>query len=277
MPEITARDGVSLHWEERGSGPSILLIPYWSMHPSIFDRLEAVLEPDFRVIRFDERGSGESARRGPFDLSTGVSDLEDVCQKIGPVDAALCLVDASNRAVRVADSRPELLRAVVCMGSAPFGVGSLRGSESLISSEAVVGAFLQQLEADPRGAIRSALAGANTGLAEDELRDRVQAQMEYIEPEAASARARVWAADSTASEHGRRIGDRLYVCLSEALGGRDSWFPSADEMEPVVRKMFPEANVHWTSDGIVTAPEEAADVMRAAVSDAQAPAYHRER
>lgn len=268
---------MSLHWEERGSGLSVLLIPYWSMHPSVFDRLEAVLEPDFRVIRFDERGSGQSARRGPFDLATGVSDLEDICQEVGPVDAALCLVDASNRAVRVADSRPELLRAVVCMGSAPFGVDSLRGSESLISSEAVVGAFLQQLEADPRGAIRSALAGANTGLTEDGLRDRVQAQMEYIDAEAAAVRAREWAADSTASEHGRRIGERLYVCLSHALGGRDSWFPTADEMEPVVRKTFPEAKIHWTSDGIVTAPEEAAAVIRAAVLDAQAPAYHRGR
>ena len=43
MPEVKARDGVSLHWEERGSGPAVLLTPYWAMHPSIFDPIEADL------------------------------------------------------------------------------------------------------------------------------------------------------------------------------------------------------------------------------------------
>jgi len=275
MPEVTAPDGVKLYWQERGSGPVVLLAPYWSMHLSVFDPIEAVLAADFRVVRYDERGTGQSERTGPFDLATGVTDLEAVCEAVGPVEVALCLVDASNRAVRVADSRPDVLRSVVCMGSAPFEARSLRGSDSLISSEAVVEAFLQQLEADPRGAIRSALAGANTGLSEEELRDRVQGQMEYIDPEASSERARSWAADTAAAEPGRRLGGRLHVCLSEALGGRDSWFPAASELEPVVSQAFPDAMVCWTSDGIVTAPVEAAAAIRRAASGEPAQAYDR--
>ncbi|MEJ7875639.1 MAG: alpha/beta hydrolase, partial [Solirubrobacterales bacterium] len=62
MPEVTAQDGVKLHWEERGSGPAVLLTPYWSMHPSIFDPIEAILQTDFRVVRFDDRGTGASDR-----------------------------------------------------------------------------------------------------------------------------------------------------------------------------------------------------------------------
>ena len=275
MPSVKASDGASLHWEGRGAGPTILLVPYWSMHPSVFDNLEAILEPDHHVVRFDERGSGKSARSGPYDLATGISDLEAVCEELGRVDVALCLVDASNRAVRIADSRPDLLRTVVCMGSAPFGVGPLRGSDSLISSEAVIGAFLQQLEADPRGAIRAALAGANTGLSEDELRDRVHSQLEYIDSEAATERARAWASDGSAVEPAQRIGDRLYVCLSPAMGGADSWFPAATEMEPIVRDLFPEARVLWTSDGIISSPGEAAAVIRSAASIEAVPAYDR--
>ena len=277
MPEITAPDGVRLHWEERGSKPSVLFVPYWSMHPSIFDPLEAVLlDQQFRVVRFDDRGTGESERTGPFDLATGVADLEAVCEAAGPFEIAVCLVDASNRAVRVADPRPDLIGTVLCIGSAPFGVGALRGSESLISSQAVVGAFLQQLETDYRGAIRAALAGANTHLTDDEVRERVQIQMDYIDAEAASTRAQEWAKDTGAAEFGRRIGTRLHVCLADTMGGGGSWFPAPAEMEPVVRDVFPEAGVSWTSDGIVSAAEETADVIRTIAGAGLTQAYHRE-
>lgn len=275
MPVLTARDGVRLHWTERGSGPSVLLAPYWSMLPSVFDPLEAALERDFRVVRFDERGTGTSERTGPFDLATSASDLEALCEETGPVEVAMCLVNASNVAVRVADACPDLLRSVVSMGSAPFGVESLSESDSLISSNAVVEAILQQLEADPRGALRAALAGANTGLSEDELRERVKVQMDYVDGEATATRARAWAADSGAVEPAQRIGGRLHVCLTEAMGGPSSWFPSPIEMVPIVRELFPDAGVYWTSDGIVSAAEEVADVIRRVASGEREQSYDR--
>ena len=209
MPEVKASDGVALHWEERGSGPTVLLSPYWAMHPSVFDPIEAVLESEFRVLRYDERGTGQSDRVGPYDMETGVSDLRAVCEAAGPVEVALCLIDSANRAVRVAGSEPELLGSVFSVGAAPFGVGVLRDSDSLLSSETVVRTYLQQLEADYRGAIRAALAGANSTLSEDEVKDRVQAQMDYVEAEAAAVRARVWAIDAGGEEPGRAIGSRL--------------------------------------------------------------------
>ncbi len=265
MPEVSGRDGVRLHWEERGSGPTVLLTPYWSMHPSVFDPIEAELEGSFRLVRFDERGTGESERVGPYDMDTSVADLEAVCEAAGGVALALCLIDAANRAVRVADARPDLLDAVVCIGSAPFGVGALRESDSLLSSEAVVGAYLQQLEADYRGAIRAALEGANTQLDEEQVKERVQIQMDYIDAEAASQRARVWAADAGATEPAQRLGDRLHICLSHTLGGDGSWFPSGAELEVVVDEMFPAAGKSWLSDGIVSAAAECAAVVGAVI------------
>lgn len=274
MAEARAADGTSLHWEERGSGPTVLLVPYWSMHPMVFEPLAAELASDSRVVGYDERGTGRSDRVGPYDTETAAGDLEAVCEAIGGAQVALCLVNAANSAVRVADHRPDLLERVVCMGSAPFGVGELSASESLIASRAVVGAFLQQIETDYRGAIRSVLAGASMGFTDDEVRERVRLQAEYSSGEAAAARARSWAADEGGLEHGRQIGSRLAVILTDAMGGEDQWFPAAREMEPIVAEAFPQASVHWTSNGIVTAAAECAGIIRAV---AASPAYDRQQ
>jgi len=270
MPKATASDGVKLHWEERGSGPTVLLTPYWAMHPSVFDPIEAVLERQFRVVRFDERGTGQSDRVGPYDMETGVTDLETICEAVGGAAAAVCLIDAANRAVRLADARPDLIDAVICIGSAPFGVGALRESDSLLASEAVIGAYLQQLEADYRGAVRAALSGANTQLDDEQVKERVQIQMDYIDGEAASARAQAWARDSGAADPANRIGDRMHICLSEALGGAGSWFPSAAELEVVANELFPNAGRSFLPDGIVSAPEESAAVVAEVVARRQA-------
>ena len=261
MPTLTAHDGVKLHWEERGSGPTVLLAPYWNMHPSIFDPIEEVLAQGYRVLRFDDRGTGESGRVGPYDMAAGVSDLRTVCEIAGPVDVALCLVDSTNRAVRIADAEPQLIGQVFSVGSAPFGVGALRDSDSLLSSETVVRTYLQQLDADYRGALRAAISGANAQLTEDEVRERVQMQFDYAEAEAAAVRAREWATDTEAQEPGARLGSRLSVCLSKSMGGRGSWFPAGDEMEPLVRELFPEAQVFWADDGIVSAPTEVVEIL----------------
>jgi pimeloyl-ACP methyl ester carboxylesterase len=261
MPELTVPDGVTLHWEERGSGPTVLLAPYWNMHPTIFDPIEEILVEDYRVVRFDDRGSGKSDRVGPYDFATGVSDLRAICEETGPVDLALCLVDSTNRAVRIADAEPGLIGRVFSIGSAPFGMGALRDSDSLLSSETVVRTYLQQLEADYRGALRAAIGGANAQLSEDQIRERVQLQFDYADADAAAVRAREWAMDSKAQEPGMRLGSRLTICLSKNMGGPGSWFPSGEEMEPLVREFFPDAELCWVEDGIVSSPRQVAELM----------------
>jgi len=273
MAEARAADGTSLHWEERGSGPTVMLVPYWSMHPMVFEPLSTELAADSRVVRFDERGTGRSDRIGPYDVQTAADDLEAVCEAIGGAQVAVCLVGASNSAVRVANRRPDLLERVVCVGSAPFAVGALSSSESLIASRAVVDAILQQIETDYRGAIRSVLSGADSGFSDDEVRERVQLQADYSSGEAAAARARSWAADEGGLEHGRRLGPRLAVILTEAMGGDDQWFPAAREMQPIIEEAFPQAGVHWAANGIVTAATECAGIIRAV---ATSPAYDRQ-
>lgn len=262
MPQAHAADGAGIHWTERGAGPAVLLTPYWSMHPSVYDPLESALEADVRVVSYDQRGTGGSDRVGPYDMETGASDLEAVLEAAGGAEVAVCLVDASSFASPVAQRRPDLLRTVVCVGSAPFGVGALSSSNSLIASQAVIGAFLQQIETDYRGAVRSALTAANANLPDDRIRERVTLQVDYASGESAAARARAWAADEAGAVAGEALGDRLQVILTETMGGGESWFPAAHELEPIIRKAFPQAGISWTSDGIVSAPAECAEAIR---------------
>jgi pimeloyl-ACP methyl ester carboxylesterase len=262
MPEAIAPDGVKLAWAERGSGPAILLAPYFSVHPSIFEGLASALAEDHRVITYDARGTGKSERTGPYDLATSTDDLEVICAAVGGVEAAVCMVDGSSYAVRVAARSPRLLRRVVCVGSAPFNVDALADSDALIASRTVIGAFMQQLETDYRGALRAVIAAADLNLNEDQIRIRVALQAEYADGEAAVGRARSWAADDDAADTARELGGRLQVILTDAMGGGDSWFPAAGEMERIIAASFPEARIHWASDGIVSAAPECAGILR---------------
>ena len=266
MPEVRSADGTRIAWSETGSGAAVMLAPYFSMLPRIYDPLEAALAGDHRVIRYDMRGTGASERRGPYDLEAGADDLSAVCEAAGGIDAAVCLVDGSAVACGVAARAPELLKSVVAVGSGPFRFGSISSADALIGSPAVVHAFQQQLERDYRGALRAALSRADASLTEDEIRDRVADQIEYASAEAAAGRARAWAADADSEAHARSIGSRLHVILTEGMGSSDSWFPQARDLEPLVREIFPEAVIHWTRDGIVSAAPECADVVRSVVA-----------
>ena len=39
MPPLERPDGVELHWEEQGEGPLVVLAPYWSGHPGVYEAL----------------------------------------------------------------------------------------------------------------------------------------------------------------------------------------------------------------------------------------------
>jgi len=65
----------------------------------------------------------------------------------------------------------------------------------MLSSEGVVTAFLEMLERDYRGALRTMFSSTNAQMSEDELRERIRSQISYCPQDAAVARVRAWAAD----------------------------------------------------------------------------------
>ena len=265
MAQATASDGVQLHWEERGAGPTVILAAHWSVDPNIFGPITAELEGDHRVVRYDERGTGRSERVGPFDIATGVIDLEAVAETAGGGPAlVLGLMDGMIKGVRLAASRPDLVSHVVGPGGAPLGRAALSGAESMIASDAVVGAFMQQLETDYRGATRAMAEAANPQMSQDEIRARVNSQVDHIPVEAALARVRSWSDDTETEASGRELGDRMACLLSASITG--GWFPEPDVMRPLLRERFPEAIIEEVDDGIISRPDQTAAVIRRMLS-----------
>ncbi len=263
MPTTQTKDEITLNWYERGQGPDVILVNYWSSHPDVYGPLTTELEGDHRVIGYDDRGSGDSDRVGPYDIETSAADLEAIAEAAGTDRAvAICLTDGVNRAVRVAQRRPELIERVVGVGAAPVvrSVFTDSDSDALIASDAVVGVFLTQLRTFFRGALRSMIESGNPQMSQEETAERVAGLVAYHEEESVSGRVDAWQTDDDGARIGRDIGSRLEILVGDALAG--GWFPPADQAEVIFREHFPEAKFGRISDGIVSAPGETAAVIR---------------
>lgn len=268
MPTVSAGDGADIYYEERGSGPLAVIGSYWSMHPSALEPLISELETDHRVVRYDDRGTGESTHTGPYDMATGAEDLAALLRELGEPAVVVGVADAPSRAVRVAASDPDLILSIVCAGGAPIGRRSFEGMESLVTSESVVQALLQQVETDYRGALRSLVGSTNHQMSEEELRDRIAAQAEHVPADTGAARLNAWAADDPL-EYARAAGDKVWVLVTEGLTG--GWFPTGDELARVVRELLPEANIGEIADGWVSRPDETAAAVRRITASVRTP------
>jgi pimeloyl-ACP methyl ester carboxylesterase len=259
MPRVTVADGVEINYEERGSGPLVVIGSYWSLHPSVSEPLAGELSRDHRVVRYDDRGTGASTRTGPYDLDTAASDLAALLRELDEPAVVVGVADAPSRAVRVAASEPDLIKAIVCAGGAPIGRRQFEGGDSLATSESVVEALLQQVETDYRGTLRSLVGSTNRQMSEDELRERIAAQAEHVPAEVGAARLHAWATDDPL-EFSLAVGGKLWVLAVDGLTG--GWFPTGKDLAREVRRILPEARVAEVSDGWVSRPDETADWVR---------------
>jgi pimeloyl-ACP methyl ester carboxylesterase len=269
MTYLARPEGVKIHWEERGSGPLVVLAPYANAYPAVYDPLEGELVRDHRVVRYDDRGTGASDRSGPFDMETAADDLEAVLEEASGPAVVVALGDAVHRAVRVAARRPELVDAVVVPGGSPAGRARLEGSDAMVTSDSVLDAFLSMGATDYRGALRSVVTAANPQMSDEEVRERVAAQVEYQPHETAIARWRAWAEDD-ATDAGRACGDRLWLLYSDDMSG--GWFPAGEEGRRLARRLFPEAHVEAVEDGMISRPDLVGTVVRRVTEKARAAA-----
>lgn len=266
MPGTERPDGVEIHWVERGEGPLVVLSCYWSFHPSVFEPITEELQRDHRVVRYDDRGTGESTKAGPYDLDTAISDLEAVIEAAGGPAVVVATADGVHRAVRVGARRPDLVEAVVAIGL-PLGRKAYASSDALASSETVVQALIEMAGTDYRSALRTIVTATNPQMTEDELRERVRIQAEHAPPEAAVPRLRDWTeADST--REAQALGEKLWLLHSPRLGG--GWFPTGAELATTIERVLPEAHVQEVADGLVSRPDLTAGVVRRITSKPRA-------
>jgi pimeloyl-ACP methyl ester carboxylesterase len=259
MPTVSRPGGVEIHWEERGEGPVVAIASMWSMYPPAFEPMVSELARDHRVVRYHDRGAGDSTPAGPYDLDTAADDLAAVIEVAGAPAVIVGTGDGPNRAIRVATRRPELVADVLAVGGAPLGRRALADADVLVSSDTVVGALLRQAETDYRGVLRSLLAAANPQQSDIELRTRMAEQVRFSPREGAVRRLRAWAEDEPL-ELARATGERLWVLPFEGSGG--GWFPVGEELANAVRELLPDARIVPLDDGILSRPDQTAEVVR---------------
>jgi pimeloyl-ACP methyl ester carboxylesterase len=260
MGEAPTRDGLDLHWEERGApdGPLLVVSMHFSAPPSVFEGLWADLGRDHRVVTYDLRGVGQSTREGPYEMERDAADLGAVVEAAGGGPATVVAFgDGANRAVRVAAERPELVRTVVGPAGNPLGREAAEGGSGLASSTGVLELLQEQMARDYRSALRMMLSSANPDWDDDTVRERIELNVAYCPQDAASARLTNWIRDD-ALEFSRALGDRLWIIAH----GQNPWFPM--ELAERTRELAPEARIVELDDGPVTRPDLHAGVIREA-------------
>jgi pimeloyl-ACP methyl ester carboxylesterase len=256
MPSLARPGGVELHWEERGEGPLVLFLHHWYAYPAVYQGLLDDLSRDHRVVTYDQRGTGESTRQGPYSSEVDDEDLVAVAEELGRGAVAVGQGDGRYRATRVARMHPHLIHAVVSCGAT---IAAEPGTEGPSGSAGVRQAIVELAGASPRAALREMLALTNPEMTEEELQSRLDATVEYHSPEALRARGVLFNQTmEDAIEAARAIGDRFWIAYWESAWGG----PRAAE---VAREALPEARLCSVPDGPISRPDATADVVRQAV------------
>ena len=256
MPSVARPDGVQIHWEQRGEGPLVLILPAIWSYPAIYEELIDDLALDHRVVTYDPRGFGRSSRRGPYDLQTDTDDLEAVAEAAGGNGLVMGVANALAYAVRVAAKRPDLISTVAAIGPAAGAVlprAEMEGA-GMLASSSVGDMLMTMLETDARAASRAIISATNPQLDETELHERVERLTEYVSVDGVPLRIRAWI-ESDVSEEMAALGDRLWI-----LHGGGEGFD--DPLTERVVARFPDAHLEEMPAGPLSRPDITAAILR---------------
>jgi pimeloyl-ACP methyl ester carboxylesterase len=146
---VVERGGTTLYWESAGSGEPVLLVMGLGMPATGWWRTVPVLASRFRVLAFDNRGSGRSSRpRGPYSLEQLAADALAVLDAAGEESAHVYGISLGGMVVQeLALRAPERIRSLVLGATTAGGrthvapddetVGFLRRRGSMPAEEGV--------------------------------------------------------------------------------------------------------------------------------------------
>ena len=251
MPRVTRPDGVEIAWREAGEGPPVAIANLGYSHPSVLRGLVDELATDHRVVVYDPRGTGESSRRGPYEMAVDAEDLIAVLDHAGVTGAvAVGNGDGADRALVAATTRPDLIEAVVVTGN----LAIKGGDEGLASSASVLNALMTLLETDYRAGLHAMFGPGNPELDEAATQARVELTVAHCGQEAAVGRIRSWIAHDPIPD-ARELGDRLWILGFET----NPWFTGGQR----ARDVLPRAHHRHVADGPMSRPDLTAEAVRA--------------
>jgi pimeloyl-ACP methyl ester carboxylesterase len=116
--------GVQLGYEERGDGPSLLLVHGMAARRGGWDGVAAALAAEARVIAYDRRGYGDSEAPEPYERTTVQEQAEDAAGLLTALRAAPAVLCGRDLGALVcldlARRHPGLVRAAVLVDPALY-------------------------------------------------------------------------------------------------------------------------------------------------------------
>jgi pimeloyl-ACP methyl ester carboxylesterase len=128
LPIVDVGD-IRMHYELRGDGPMVVLVPGLSLDSRVWAPVVRRLEGSLSCITPDNRGAGLSeVPRGPYDITQMAGDLYGLLMILG-VDSAVVVGHSMGGylALQLALDSPELVRGLVLVSTSSTGRPDLLG------------------------------------------------------------------------------------------------------------------------------------------------------
>lgn len=120
MPQFD-NNGATLHYEEAGSGPPLLLIAGIASDGASWRPLVPLLAPHFRLVMIDNRGCGRSSAPGELTIADMAGDCAALIDRLGlgPVNVVGHSLGGYLGLLLAAD-HPDRVRRLVTLASGPL-------------------------------------------------------------------------------------------------------------------------------------------------------------
>jgi pimeloyl-ACP methyl ester carboxylesterase len=163
-----------LYYEERGGGPSLLLIPGGTVDATHYAAVADLLADEFRTVTYDRRANGRSPRPSGWHATSIAEQADDAAGLLRALEATPAMVVGHSGGASIACGlvarHPELVRHAV-LYEAPLAAVVPDG-------EAVVAGFRAVIDrAMAEGGSRRAMEAFMRANASDEVVDRVLASV----------------------------------------------------------------------------------------------------
>jgi pimeloyl-ACP methyl ester carboxylesterase len=171
-------NGVDIRYDDSGGdGPAILFSHGFLMDRTMFDAQVEALSDEFRCIRWDERGFGDTRATGEFSYWDSADDAVGLLDHLG-VDHAVFvgMSQGGFLGLRAALAHPSRVRALVVIDSA----ADTDDAETLAGYEGMLHVFANGTE-DEKLAVFQVVAGLILG--DDDLAAEWIPKWQAIEPE----------------------------------------------------------------------------------------------